>query len=59
MDREQAKKKARAIVRRVLDDILDRRGFRQTWDGCDEQIKKEIRDSLRRVTENELMKKGD
>lgn len=55
----ELKKKARDIVRRVLDDLLDRRGFRQTWDGCDEDIKKEIRDSLRGAVELELKKKGD
>ena len=26
----------------LLDDLLDRRGFRQTWDGIDEDIREEI-----------------
>lgn len=39
-------KLAAKIVRAVFADLFDRRGFRQEWDGCDEEIKKEIRRSL-------------
>lgn len=51
---QKQKETAQAIVRKILDDLLDRRGFRQTWDGCDEVIKKDIRNALRTVTEMEL-----
>lgn len=58
MTDKEVESKARKIVRKVLDDLLDRRGFRQEWDGCDQKDKAEIRDSLRRVVENELRKGG-
>jgi hypothetical protein len=54
-----SKDTARRIVRKVLDDLLDRRGFRQVWDGCDQQVKADIRRSLVAVVENELAKPGD
>lgn len=52
------KKLAAAIVRKVLADLLDRRGFRWAWEGCDAAIKREIRRSLVATVENELHKYG-
>jgi hypothetical protein len=43
---------AQKIVNAILKDLFDRSGFRQTWDGCDTEIQKEIRESLEeRATE--------
>ena len=53
-----SKKLAAAIVRKVLADLLDRRGFRHEWDSCDETTKKDIRRSLVTTVEIELNKKG-
>ena len=39
-------KLAGKIVRKILADLLDRRGFRQTWDGCDAATKRDIRRAL-------------
>lgn len=36
---EQAEK----IVDGILEDLKDRRGLRQSWEGCDEEIQAEIR----------------
>ncbi len=52
-DRER-KKLASKIVRKILEDLLDRRGFRQTWDGCDEEVKKEIRETMQEITARQL-----
>jgi hypothetical protein len=30
------------IAKRVLEDMTDRRGFRQEWDQCDKDVQKEI-----------------
>jgi hypothetical protein len=34
---------ARKIMRNILADVTDRRGWRQEWDGFDDDIKREIR----------------
>ena len=39
---------AQRIRDAVLKDLLDRRGFRQTWDEIDEDIRMEIRGTLER-----------
>lgn len=39
-------KSAGRVVDAVLADLLDRRGFRQTWDGIDVDIRQEIRAEL-------------
>lgn len=57
MDKPTAR--ARRIVRKVLDDMFDRRGFRQEWDGTDQQTKAEIRRSLTTIVQNELDKPED
>lgn len=54
----ELEKKARDIVKQVLDDLLGRRGFRQAWDGCDDGIRNEIRSSLRTRVKAELKKGG-
>ena len=54
MEPAEQKKLAQKIVRKVLDDLLDRKGFRQEWDGCDQQTKIEIRNRLREIVEREL-----
>lgn len=35
--------KAWKIVDAILDDLTDRRGFRQTWDETDDDVQAEIR----------------
>lgn len=52
-------KRARNIVRKVLDELLDRKGFRQVWDGTSQEIKIEIRDSLREIVLRELKRNGE
>jgi hypothetical protein len=34
--------KAHIAVDSILEDLTDRRGFRQAWDDCDDGIKQEI-----------------
>ena len=34
---------AELIVDAILDDLTDRRAFRQIWDECDAEVKREIR----------------
>jgi hypothetical protein len=36
---------AKAIVRRILADVTDRRGWRQEWDQFDSEIKDEIQET--------------
>lgn len=54
MDKPTARVKR--IVRKVLDDLFDRRGFRQEWDGTDQKTKAVIRRSLVTIVQNELDK---
>ena len=42
------------IVRLILEDLNDRRGFRQAFDSCDEDIQIEIRDAWREIVKKEL-----
>jgi hypothetical protein len=42
------------IIRLILEDLNDRRGFRQAFDDCDEDIQIEIRDAWRTIVKNEL-----
>jgi len=35
-----------SIVDDVLDDLLDRRGFKQVWDDCDLEVRQQITESL-------------
>lgn len=44
-------KEAQKIARLVLDDLTDRRGFRQAWDDCDRDTRKEMRDTVARIIE--------
>lgn len=46
------------IVAAVLGDLLDRRGFRQTWDKTDDDVRKEIQDSLGDIVGVELHAAG-
>jgi len=39
-------KLAMSIVDDVLDDLLDRRGFKQVWDDCDLEVRQQITESL-------------
>lgn len=54
---QSAAAKARRIVRKVLTDLLDRRGFRQAWDSCVQGIKTEIRTALVEIVARELTSK--
>lgn len=45
---------AQRIRDAVLKDLLDRRGFRQTWDEIDHDIKAEIRGDLEREIQTVL-----
>lgn len=38
--------KLEAIIFALMDNLVDRRGFRQVWDDCDEIIKEEILSEL-------------
>jgi hypothetical protein len=49
--------RTRNIVRKVLDNLLDRRGFRQVWDGCGQAVKAEIRLALQEIVFEELKRK--
>lgn len=42
------------IVRLILEDLNNRRGFRQAYDSCDENIQNEIRDAWREIVRKEL-----
>lgn len=35
--------KAELIVDAIIDDLTDRRGLRQEWEGCDKEIQAEIK----------------
>lgn len=52
--RSKASKLAKRITKVVMDDMLDRRGFRQTWDGCDPDTQNEIVNSLEKLVDAEL-----
>jgi len=47
-------KLAAKIVRKILDDLCDRKGFRQAWEGSNQDIKVEIRNKLRAIVTTEL-----
>lgn len=42
------------IVKRILADVTDRRGWRQEWDQFDEDIKAQIIKTWRRIVREEL-----
>lgn len=44
------------IVDAILADLMDRRGFRQEWDQCDDEIKIEIRDAWVRIVKEKIEK---
>jgi hypothetical protein len=53
MDQE---KLADNIVKAILADVTDRRGWRQEWDGFDWDIQIEIKKTWKRLILNELKK---
>jgi hypothetical protein len=42
------------IIKNVLQNILDRKGFRQAWDDTDEDVQKEITKSLEDTTDSRI-----
>lgn len=51
---EEDSAKAERILDAVLRDILDRRGFRQTWDSVGKDVRAEMRATLLKIVEEEL-----
>lgn len=47
--------KAKQIVKAILADVTDRRGWRQAWDEFDEDIKQEIQESWEGIV-NEILR---
>lgn len=45
---------AQAIVDKIIDDMTDRRGLRQEWDGFDDDIQREIREEWERIVDQVL-----
>ena len=45
---------AERIAKKVLENITDRRGWRQEWDGFDAEIKEEIETSLTEEIDQEI-----
>ena len=43
------------IVRLILEDLCDRRGLRQEFESCDQDIQDEIRDTWREIVKKELI----
>lgn len=43
------REKAKKIVDLILEDMTDRRGFRQAWDEVDEDIRDEIKSEWRTI----------
>ena len=41
--------KANEIMKAILDDVTDRRGWRQEWGGFDEEIQEEIRQTWLKI----------
>lgn len=50
---------ARQIVEAVLSDLHDRRGYRQTWDDIDEDIRTEIVQTLTTIVERKIVSGPD
>lgn len=50
----KASEEARAIRDAVLKDLHGRRGYRQTWDGIDEDIQKEILDEIAKIIDSRM-----
>lgn len=47
MNETELKRLAQRIVRKMLDHyLLDKKKFRQVWDGTDQKIKEEIRNTM-------------
>jgi len=52
-------KVAKEIVKAVLDDVTDRRGWRQEWDRFDSDIQQEIRETHTDIVKKILQKAVD
>jgi hypothetical protein len=50
---------AKRIVDGVLDNLHDRRGYRQTWDEIDDEIRAEIVQELTDIVHLELVKSAE
>lgn len=48
--------RARAIVKCILQDLHTRSGYRQTWDGIDNEVRAEVVDTLTNIVVVELAK---
>lgn len=48
--------RAKAIVERILNDLVDRSGFQNIWEECDEDIQNEIRCEWIKIITDVLMK---
>ena len=46
-----------AIVRELIDDIRERKGFRQLWDSLDVEIQEEIRETWTNIINKYIKKK--
>jgi hypothetical protein len=51
-------KTANKIVKRIVDDLTDRRGLRQEWEGIDDEIQKEIKSVWKKIIIEEMQKNG-
>jgi hypothetical protein len=54
MSREARDAKSKEIVKAIVEDFTDRRGFRQNWEQIDEEIQKEIIAEWERLVEERL-----
>lgn len=46
-------KMAKAIVRRIIDDLTDRSGLRQAWEDIDKDVRREITRAWVKIVEDE------
>jgi hypothetical protein len=47
--------KAEEVVKKVLENLNDRRGYRQVWDGIDKDVRDEILQTLKDIVSDCLM----
>lgn len=54
--KDKTTKLAERILKRLMDDFTDRRGFRQEWDLVDKDVKDEWRETWKAMIIKELKK---
>ncbi len=56
---DRARRVARSAVALIIKDLSDRRGFRQEWEGIDDDIQDEIRERWVSLVEGEILEEQD